>query len=287
MAESTGFRIRTMKPSDLDQALALSVNEGWNQTRNDWSFFLSDERNSCIVAEHEGKVAGTATALVHDNKVAWIGMVLVDRSLRGQGAGRLLLQDILGRQQNNLSVKLDATPAGEPLYASLGFIPEYRLLRMACEKCTFSGPAVDKNIVRIRENDLDEITVFDDRIFGAGRKSLLNYLMNNRPELSLFISSQDGIRGFVMGRTGTRFTYIGPVEAEKDDDAISLLGGALLSAGTGPLAIDVHEDKTEMISFLESAGFVKQRFFTRMYLNKNPFPGKPGNQYLISGPEFG
>ena len=53
-----------------------------------------------------------------------------------------------------------------------------------------------------------------------------------------------------------------------------------------PVGLDVPEDREDLIKWLESVGFVKQRHFVRMYLNDNPFPGTR-NQYLISGPEFG
>ena len=81
-----------MRADDLDQALGLSLNEGWNQTMKDWKLLFENPENVCIVAEKDNRVAGTATALNHENKIAWIGMVLVDKSLRGQGAGKMLLE---------------------------------------------------------------------------------------------------------------------------------------------------------------------------------------------------
>ena len=95
MPEKKLFYIRPMKPDDLDQAFALSMDEGWNQTMNDWRLLLENPVNICIVAEKDNRVAGTATALNHENKVAWIGMVLVDKVLRGQGAGKMLLEEII------------------------------------------------------------------------------------------------------------------------------------------------------------------------------------------------
>ena len=112
--------------------LAYLLTEGWNQTMKDWRLLLDNPDNVCIVAEKDNRVAGTATALNHGNKVAWIGMVLVDKSLRGQGAGKMLLENIINRLQHIKSVKLDATPAGEPLYRKLGFIAEYKIFRMTC-----------------------------------------------------------------------------------------------------------------------------------------------------------
>ena len=132
MTDNKIFTIRQMRAADLDQAFGLSLNEGWNQTMNDWKLLFENPENVCIVAEKDNRVAGTATALNHENKIAWIGMVLVDKSLRGQGAGKMLLENIINRLKHVESVKLDATPAGEPLYRKLGFIAEHKIFRMTC-----------------------------------------------------------------------------------------------------------------------------------------------------------
>lgn len=122
MTEDTTFTIRSMRPDDLDQAFNLSLMEGWNQTMMDWRLLFNNPDNVCIVAEMNNIVAGTATALNHENKIAWIGMVLVDKSLRGQGAGKMLLENIIKKLKHVDSVKLDATPAGEPLFVNLDLL---------------------------------------------------------------------------------------------------------------------------------------------------------------------
>ena len=119
-----------MTIGDLDQALGLSIEEGWNQTEKDWRLLLENTSNVCIVAEKDGRIIGTATALNHSGKVAWIGMVLVDKPMRRLGAGKLLMNEIISSLGNIESIKLDATPAGQHLYSGLGFIEEYTICRM-------------------------------------------------------------------------------------------------------------------------------------------------------------
>jgi hypothetical protein len=51
--------------------------------------------------------------------------------------------------------------------------------------------------------------------------------------------------------------------------------------------VDVLNDKKQLINWLNAFGFRSQRHFVRMYLDANPLPGRPENQYLICGPEFG
>jgi ribosomal protein S18 acetylase RimI-like enzyme len=288
MAENNTFIIRQMRRDDLDQALSLSLNEGWNQTMKDWQLLFENRDNVCIVAETDSRVAGTATALNHENKIAWIGMVLVDKSLRGRGAGKMLLENIIKRLKHLESVKLDATPAGEPLYRKLGFIEEHKIFRMTSLSLNYSSETVlPEESGNIDKENLSEVTKFDRKIFGADRNYLLMNLLAENPGRAFYMKKNNRPEGYVFGRAGSRFNYVGPVSALTQESARKLILKALKSLNDQNIALDILEDKVDMISWLESTGFVKQRHFVRMYLRSNPYPGIVNNQYLISGPEFG
>jgi GNAT superfamily N-acetyltransferase len=277
-----------MTGGDIDEALALSRSEGWNQTKADWQFLAGNPANVCIVAQKDGRISGTATALIHDNKLAWIGMVLVDKSLRGLGAGRLLMEQLIKSLSGTESVKLDATPAGEPLYTKLGFIHEYRIFRMTLQgsdhrNISFEGPET----AGIRSEDIDRINTIDTEAFGVNRSGLLKFLQHNYPEKGFYTEDDTGVTGFIHGRAGSKFTYVGPLTSVSDEAAIRLVSESVRFHSGETLALDVPEMQKGLINWLEKAGFVTQRYFTRMYLHHNPYPGSLKSQYLISGPEFG
>ena len=288
MPEKSSFTIRPMSHGDLDPAFNLSRNEGWNQTVKDWSLLLNCPDSVCIVAEMDNKLVGTATALKYENRIAWIGMVLVDKSLRGLGAGKLLLKHILDRLQDVESVKLDATPAGEPLYRKLGFIGEHLIIRMTCEALNQITEKIDlHDPEQIKEENFQEVLKLDRAIFGADRSYLLMNLLNNFPAKAFYLKKGNNPDGFVLGRDGIKYHYIGPVCALSNISARHLMLKTLEYLNNQPVAVDVLEDKKDFILWLESIGFVKQRQFLRMYLNRNPYPGMIDTQYLISGPEYG
>jgi GNAT superfamily N-acetyltransferase len=288
MQENQDFKIRLMTLDDLDQAINLSYSEGWNQTEKDWRLFLGNPANRCIVAEQNNKIAGTATALCHSDKVAWIGMVLVEKSLRGKGVGKQLMTYLINNLKHIKSIKLDATSAGEPLYKKLGFEEEQRLFRM-------TNPSIDSFVcsenyekpIPIENEALSEIIKFDEKIFGTGRSYLLTTLFRDYPEKAFHSLINNKTEGYILGRNGARFNYIGPVSALSEKTAISLISKALQSLNKQSVALDVLADKDELIAWLESVGFVKQRHFVRMFLKSNDYHGITENQYLISGPEFG
>jgi hypothetical protein len=112
-------------------------------------------------------------------------------------------------------------------------------------------------------------------------------LIENYPEKAFHIKRGDITEGYILGRDGSRFNYIGPLCTDSLQSARSLISTSLRFLIKKPVALDVPEEKREFIKWLESIGFSKQRYFIRMYLNRNPYPGIPESQYLISGPEYG
>jgi GNAT superfamily N-acetyltransferase len=277
-----------MITNDLNQAFSLSNSEGWNQTEKDWKLLLENPINICIVAEYDNKVIGTATALNHSDKIAWIGMVLVDKSFRGRGVGKRLLTNIIGALKNVDSIKLDATPAGLPLYQKLGFIDEYKIYRMINpELHSFKKQLFNYEPVNIDQKSFSDVLKLDKRIFGTARTYLLQTLLRNYPGKAYLIKRNKKIDGYMFGRDGVRFNYIGPVFAFSHDSARILISKALESLNNQPVALDILQDKEDLIKWLESLGFVKHRHFIRMYLKSNSYSRLIEYQYLISGPEFG
>lgn len=281
------MHIRLMKDHDLGSACALSAAEGWNQTEMDWRFLFSGRQNVCLVAEEDGKIAGTATALVHPPGLAWIGMVLVDKQMRGKGIGRMLMADIISRLDHFESVKLDATPAGLPLYRKLGFIDEYNLYRMTnttVSEITESGSGFTG---KIDKTNIEYVLQYDRKIFGSDRSVLLGYLLDNNPGNAFAVFESGRAEAYIFGRAGVKFSYLGPACGANPDTVKRIIARALVSSHGKPMALDIPEDKHDMIKWLEGHGFQIQRSFTRMYLKSNKYPGETEFQYLISGPEFG
>lgn len=277
-----------MTISDIDQAMGLSTVEGWNQTEQDWKILVDSADNVCIVAEKDGRIIGTATALNHSGKVAWIGMVLVDKPMRGMGAGKLLMTEIIKLLSHVESVKLDATPAGQPLYKSLGFIDEFVIHRLTTTSLKsieyrYSGEKPKS----IKKEGILQVIERDTSVFGTERSYLLQKLFYSYPQKAFTYAEGADRWGYIFGRNGTKYNYIGPVCAGRTEEAMGLIAAAMDPFHGKSVCLDVLADKTDIISWLESLGFSKQREFVRMYLGKNTYPGKPEFQYLIGGPEFG
>src|SRR5262245_10020167 len=124
--------IRPFTDADVSLGMRLKTQAGWNQLEGDWRRMLAMQPDGCFVAEHEGTAAGTCMTCMFGD-VAGIAMMLVEQSLRGKGIGRALMEHALAFLDCRTvgTIRLDATPMGQPLYEKLGFKAEYSLARYA------------------------------------------------------------------------------------------------------------------------------------------------------------
>jgi len=281
--------LRPMELSDIESGMRLSKAEGWNQTEKDWKLFLENPENVCIAAESDNKVIGTTTAINYSNQVAWIGMVLVDKEYRGQGISRTLLTNAFKKLDSCKSIKLDATAAGQQVYKKLDFADEYLVSRMTNVSIKNLQPGDDHDILPepVQLKHIREIIALDELFFGANRTLLIEYLVKEYPEKGWILKRNNRITGFALGREGSKYHQIGPVMASNSGDAKILLTRSLEKLTNQSVVVDVLCDKEDLVDWMHSIGFIKQRHFIRMYKKENPFPGVIDKQYLIGGPEFG
>ncbi|WP_114752653.1 GNAT family N-acetyltransferase [Pleomorphovibrio marinus] len=285
---STPISLQPMRPQDLEVAMALKNAEGWNQTLEDWNLFLQCNPDLCLGAKVKDRLVGTVTALAFEQKVAWISMMLVQKEYRGRGISKLLLKEIIERLGNCSSIKLDATPAGYPVYESLGFVEEFALARYVLDVDRYPiKPLEGSALMPIQTSDLKGLIQWDSPYFGANRSVVLNHLHSLAPELAWYTENEGEVLGYVLGRPGTRFTQIGPLVAKDSRIANQLLFKAVSQISGGKVVMDLCKHQTELVKTTEGAGFEKQRDLYRMYFKSNAFAGRPENYFLVAGPELG
>jgi len=283
--------IRLMTAADLDAAMELKDVEGWNQTRDDWDLFLRMAPASCLVAVEDDKVVGTVVGINYANRVAWIGMMLVNRSYRGQGISKMLMKAVIQSLNRVASIKLDATPAGFPVYRQLGFEEEYTLLRMVAT----SPEAPDDwkegvSMQRVKKLDvshMSDIYDLDREVFGADRTEVLLHNLRSLPALACGFVDAGKVSGYLLARKGTRYVHLGPLVANDDAIAKLLLAHSMEKYRDVSWVIDVPKIKQGWVSWLESCGFHVQRELFRMYQKGNSHPGDTSRLYAICGPELG
>jgi predicted N-acetyltransferase YhbS len=284
------IHIRKMTGEDIPAGMRLKTLAGWNQVEADWRFFLETSPGGCFVATDDRHVVGTVATLSYGaqpgtrlgTRLGWIGMLLVDPQIRRQGVGTRLMRRAMQHLAGCATIGLDATPLGRPLYEGLGFRPIAGLQRMAID----SAPAKNepqRGITPVR-NPAD--WTLDRRVFGVVRQGLLQALQARTPALAWQCTRNRQMQGYCLGRRGTDPTQIGPLVAERVEDALALCQAALGACAGEPVLLDVPLSQERFRAYLAHMGFVDRRTFVRMVVGAD-LPGTLAYQYAIAGPEFG
>jgi GNAT superfamily N-acetyltransferase len=283
----SGIAARPLEYSDLDSALSLSQEAGWNQVAADWKLFL--EFGAVICLQRGDRVIATAATLPYGGAFAWISMVLVTAAERHQGLARWLLQrcveDLCAR---HLVPVLDATPAGRAVYLGLGFRDRWTLHRVTSLSPRISPrKPISSAILRpISPADWPHIIAYDARVFGAERGFLLRSLAARLPNVALIAEAHGGVAGYLLSRDGRVMNQLGPVVAENKSIAADLLDQAIRMSSP-PLAVDVPDYQTHLTDWLTRIGFAAQRPLTRMAYQTNAAFDDGSRTFAIAGPELG
>jgi GNAT superfamily N-acetyltransferase len=274
------LKIRHMTEADVALGMRLTEQAGWNQTPADWQRVLALQPDGCFVAEADGVPVGTTVVCVFGS-VAWVAQVLVDAAHRNRGIGTALMRHALAYTDvfNVPTVRLDATPLGEPIYRKLGFEPDYTMLRLGgtvssslaasapLPECPFGAPSPLRGILDV-----------DEAVTGTDRALLLLRLLKEFNGAVRFIEEEDmsagavcvlrspsfpEMMGFLMSRPGRVATQIGPCIASPD------IGGVLFADAWQRYAgqrvfVDIPESNEPALACARTAGLEVQRTLLRM-----------------------
>jgi len=276
--------------ADLLDMLPLSVEAGWNQTGDDWAVFV--RHGSVFGVRAGGRLVATAAALPY-GPFGFVAMVLTARDHRGRGLATRLTARAIEALGAAVPV-LDATAAGEPVYARLGFRPLFRIRR-------FFAPALSREAAA--SFPPPPARGAGGGVPPPGRLTGDTFRrMNPSPGPSRKERGEDDTeafgadRGFLLQdfacrlgkcgpvRAGRTAAHIGPLVARSEPNAIAAL--AALAIPT-PAIIDVPARWSGLSEWLIAQGFTIQREFTRMARGRDVPFGNPARIFATAGPEFG
>jgi ribosomal protein S18 acetylase RimI-like enzyme len=211
-------------------------------------------------------------------------MVLVDVNARGRGIGTLLLRHALDYLEDRrvLTVRLDATPAGRPVYEKLGFLAEYELVRYEGMASRYPVSQIVTELVPEAYRDIVE---FDKKETGTDRGEMLVRLFGEFPQGLRIVRRQGTVEGYVIIRPGANAIQVGPCVAATDAGA-PLLSDAFTRCRGKMVFVDVPMGNADAVRFVEAAGLRVQRCFTRMYRGKRVDDNITA-LWASSGPEKG
>lgn len=259
--------------------MELSRLAGWNQTREDWQMMLRLDPLDCFAIEADGRIAATTTLLCYGNRLAWIGMVLTGPEYRRRGFARRLMESALKRAEELKieSIKLDATPQGQPLYEKLGFKTEQII-----ERWFYEGKKPDLSIqpaTSAPKYSPPYSLAMDMEAFGADRSTLLQILASRNPPHTIK-------EAYCFSRNGARARYLGPCVAQTMKAAGLVIEHTLRAPSESGWFWDLLNTNKNAMRLADELGFAPQRRLERMALGSS-VSKNDGMVYAIAGFELG
>jgi GNAT superfamily N-acetyltransferase len=206
--------LRPLATTDLPAAQRLSAGLNWPHRHEDWALLLA-LGEGVAVTDPDGTLIGTGMWWPHGPDHATIGMVLVAPNRQGRGIGRRIMTALLDAAAPR-ALMLNATPAGLPLYAALGFAPagEIHQYQGSWTGARHCPPGLRPGTAA----DLPGFTTLDAAAVGAPRPHSVAALL----AAGTAMARNDGA-GFAIARHFGRGTVIGPVIAPDEAAAIPLV----------------------------------------------------------------
>lgn len=271
------IEVGRLKPHDIGAAQRLSAGLNWPHRLEDWQFL--EALGEGFGAYRGEELAGTSYCWPHSDELATIGMIIVSPSLQGRGIGATLTNRAI-EAAGKRAISLNATQAGLPLYAKLGFreTGEVRQHQGVIAAAPADSGAGSEKIRPLKAGDSEIVKALDFAATGFRRERLLAALLAVAEGVVLGEGGRES--GYALIRTFGRGRLIGPVVA-RDAEGAQRLVAALLANEVGRF-VRIDTPQAELSPWLDSVGMAFASPVTAMVLGDPP-KGTGGRLYgLVS-----
>lgn len=247
-------------------AIAWADAEGWNPGLDDEERFLAADPGAFLATEQAGAIVATVSCALYGDRYAFIGFYVVRSDLRGCGIGSCLFDRALMRAGGRV-VGLDGVLAQQASYERRGFALAHRNVRLR----TMGGGERPTGLTELSSVPFDELLAFDARVFGTERERFLRVWVDRPAGQALACVRNDSLAGYGVVRPCRVGAKIGPLLADDEEVAETVLTGLLAAAGPGS---DVYLDApaaNPRVGYLRASREMQPTFETaRMYLHGRP-----------------
>lgn len=292
MAEQAGMTtatdrhmiLRAMTGPDIAAVHALSKAEQWPHRAEDLSDMLGI--GSGLVAEMGGTVVASVMWWPAGGGVHTLGIVIVARSHRGAGLGRIVMEAALDRIGPDATVLLNATEDGLPLYRKLGFsgFAEIRQHQGAAFSAPLVPLAPGERIRPMGERDHAPVAALVEGASGLSRPAMMAVLLDKGHGVVL---DRDGVvEGVAIFRRFGRGYVIGPVVAGDATRAQALIAQWLGSRSGEFVRLDI-DPETRLGPWLDELGIIEVGRVVTMARGSVPPRGGAQRSYVIVSQALG
>ena len=260
----------------------MSAKHGLRPGIDDGKSFLAADPDGFFIGELDGKKIASISAVVYKNKLAFVGLLIVDKAFRGKGYGGKMLREGLARVPQEWNAGLDAEEGTTPIYEKKGFKTMWTNTRFELDPSVIvTKQSLSDGIIKsTAEVNFNQLADYDAVMFGAPRDSFLKEWIAAPHARGFAAVNSSGellgytvIRKVIVDGEGYR---VGPLFANNLDTARNLLAAAAkFASDTTPddkyVYIDVPDRNPQAVGLVQEMSGVDINYPTyRMYTKGDP-----------------
>ncbi|AVM23363.1 GNAT family N-acetyltransferase [Bacillus pumilus] len=278
---------RALTLEDIPDLIALSKEVDWPDYNAEELTSLLTNGSFTGFTTTDGQVISCAGLFQYD-RVASIGAVIVSETHRGLGLARKMIDTLLDQSDQSIPVVLTATVQGRPVYEKIGFhtagyISTYKAQKPNREALHVSD---DIHLSPADETHLPSIEALDEKGAGTNRSSFLKNRMNRARVRTIAKNEHHETTGFAFGVETPANLMIGPLTANDEHTALSLIH-SLISSYSGAIRLDMQEETAERLhESLVEAGFTKTNKAHFMMIRGKEKLNDPALLYFLASQAF-
>ncbi|MDD4254331.1 MAG: GNAT family N-acetyltransferase [Methanofollis sp.] len=258
--------VRQMERKDVDFAITLARDEGWNPGLHDADAFYAQDPEGFFIAEADGDPVACSSMVRYGDRFAFFGLLIVRPDVRGRGYGLAVTRAALAHAGDR-TIGGDGVLAMQQKYHDrLGFDVIYRNIRYRGT----GGGTMPAGLVPASAVPFADLVAYDAGIFSAARPKFLAPWLLQEGATALALSGRDGIAGYGVVRPCFEGYKIGPLFADTPAAAEALLDGLLASVPDAPVFFDVPEPNPAAVSLARARGMVQVFETARIYRGAPP-----------------
>jgi predicted N-acetyltransferase YhbS len=263
-------------------AVAWAEAEGWNPGVDDAQRFLQADPDAFLATHRGGEIVATVSCALYGQRYAFIGFYIVRPDLRGRGLGGALFGRARERAAGRV-VGLDGVLAQQDSYERWGFELAHRNIRWRAS----AGGARPAGLAELSSVPFEKVLGYDASVFGSERSRFLRAWITRPPGRALACVRGGALAGYGVLRECGVGAKIGPLFADDEEVADTLLTGLIAAAGSaGDVFIDMPAANPRTVQ-LRAARAMEPAFETvRMYRGGRP-PEDVERVFGVTTFEFG
>lgn len=211
------YEIRTMQRPELDFAVELAAQEGWNPGIHDADCFYNVDPNGFLIGLLDGEPISCISVVKYPDNYAFLGFYIVKEGYRGQGYGYRIWQagmDYLA----DCDVGLDGVAAQVANYAKSGFAFAYYNARYQ-GAALGGGKTEQSNIIELANISFADLNTYDQSVFGSLRPNFLKLWISRPETIALGVQEDSKLAGYGVLRKCREGYKVGPLFADNSEYA--------------------------------------------------------------------